>query len=201
MISPQIRANWSKQTLRHVRRLPAVKRDAILALIGDESVREIRAAGILAWLPAVHQARLFDAIFKVLAQTGAAAFWRDAMLANFNTPLLSPLVQGGLRLFGATPYSIVRMSPRAWQLVTRGCGTQHVAEGDAGDVAVHMDFGELPAELSRPGFVAHCLGNCDAVLQFLHLRGTVAETTTRLERGAFSLDIRDVQSIDERAAQ
>jgi hypothetical protein len=195
---PQIRANWSKHTLHYVRRHP--RRDTILAFIGEESVREIAAAGILAWLPAVHHARIFDAVFKALAQSGAAAFWRDAMLANFAGPLLSPLVQGGLRLFGATPYSIIRMSPRAWQLVTRDCGTQRVTAGDA-DVAVQMDFDGLPPELARPGFVAHCLGNCDAVLQFLRLRGLSAETDNRLGDGGFSLELRDVSQPGEHAAQ
>ena len=196
--APQIRANWSKQALRHVRHLAPAARDAIQREIGEETMRQIGSAGVLAWLPAQHHARIFDAVITVLAPTNAVAFWRDAMLANLEQPLLRPLVQGGLRLFGATPYSVVRMSPRAWSLVTRDCGTHEVSRGE-GRVELRLELVDMPRVLAKPGFMAHCLGNTEAVLRFLRLRGVTSQGEARLSSGRFSIELADVRPEAEAA--
>jgi hypothetical protein len=190
--TPLIRANWSKYTLRHLRRLPAAARQAVLAETGEGSLAQIGSAGVLAWLPAEHHARIFDAAHKVLGEPGAVAFWCDVMLSNFEQPLLRPLVQGGMRLFGGTPYSIYRMSPHAWSLVTRDCGAHSVTRGD-GSVEACVAFDDLPRVLQTAGFVAHCMGNCEAVLRFLGLRGAVG-LAPRQRAGSLMIEVANVSA-------
>lgn len=190
---PSIRANWSKHALRHVRRLAAVNRDAILGEIGEDSLKQIGTAGILSWLPAEHHARIFDAVRSVLGQPGAVSFWRDVMSANLDQPLLRPLVQGGVRLFGANPSSVIRMSPRAWSLVARDCGTHLVSRGE-GRVEVRLEFVDTPRMFATPGFMAHCLGNCEAVLRFLGLRGHSTVVDMALPSGRFTIEVSDVRA-------
>ena len=190
---PEIRANWCKHSVRQVRRLPEEKRDAALREIGRDTLEQIGSAGILTWLPAENQARIFDAIWSVLGRADAIAFWRDAMSANLDQPLLRPLVQGGLRLFGATVYSVIRMSPRAWSLVARGCGTHLVSRGE-GPVELRIVFVELPPSFATLGFVAHTIGNCEAVLRFLELRGETTQVEDRLTSGEFAIEIADVRA-------
>jgi hypothetical protein len=190
---PSIRANWSKHALRFVRRLPPTQRDAILREIGSDTLEQIGFAGILSWLPAEHHARIFDAVRNVLAQPGAIALWRDVMTANLDQPLLRPLVQGGLRLFGATPSSVIRMSPRAWSLVARDCGTHLVSRGE-GRIEVRLAFVDTPPMLATPGFVAHCLGNCEAVLRFLDLQGKSVVVDNRLDAGRFTIELSDIRA-------
>ncbi len=178
-----------------MRKLEPSLRDAVLRAVGEDALAEIGSAGILTWLPAEHHARIFDAIWSVLGRDRAIAFWRDAMSTNLEQPLLRPLVQGGMRLFGATVYSIIRMSPRAWSLVARDCGTHLVSRGE-GRVELRMQFVDVPRVMATLGFVAHCIGNCDAVLRLLDLRGETTQVEDRLTAGRFSLAIADVRPRD-----
>jgi hypothetical protein len=188
--TPLVRANWSKSTLRHVRSLPAAERDAIRREIGDDSLAQIRSAGVLSWLPAEHHARIFDAVRKVYDDAGTAAFWCDVMLTNLDQRLLRPLVQGGMRLFGGTPYSVFRMSPHAWSLVTRDCGVHSIARGSDA-VEARILFDEVPRIFQTPGFFAHCIGNCEAVLRFLGYRGAIAPVPAG-RSGSYAIDVANV---------
>jgi hypothetical protein len=188
--TPLVRANWSKSTLRHLRRFPEEKRDAVRREIGNDTLSQIRSAGVLSWLPAEHHARIFDAIRNVFDEAGAVAFWRDVMLTNLDQPLLRPLVQGGLRLFGGTPYSLYRMSPHAWSLVTRDCGAHSIVRG-SGSVEARILFDEVPRIFQTAGFLSHCIGNCDAVLRFLGYRGAVA-LAPQGRTGSYGIDVTNV---------
>jgi hypothetical protein len=197
---PEIRANWSKHSVRCIRQLPDDKRGAVLAKIGDDTLGRIRRAGVLTWLPAEHHGRLLDAVRSVLSHWGAISFWRDAMYANLHDSMLRPLVQGGIHLFGGTVYSVIRMSPRAWSLVTRNCGTHLVSRGE-GRVELRIRFVGLPPMLATQGFIAHAIGNCDAVLRLLTVKGTTAVVEEQLGASQFTLEVADVRPevVGERA--
>jgi hypothetical protein len=47
---------------------------------------------------------------------------------------------------------------------------------------------------ATPGFMAHCLGNCEAVLRFLGLRGHSTVVDTTLPSGRFTIEISDVRA-------
>src|SRR4051794_14538082 len=98
-VNPQIRSNWSKQALRQAKRLSGPGRDVLLKAIGDDTIKVIREAGILGWLPAELHGRIFNAAHTVLGSKGAQTFWGELMFRNLDLALLRPLVEGGLSLF------------------------------------------------------------------------------------------------------
>jgi hypothetical protein len=185
---PEFRASWSKLALKSVRRLAPAERDRVIAAIGEPTLATIRGAGVLAWLPADAHMRIADGVVEVLGETGAENFFRDLMLISFERPLIRPLLDGGLRIFGATPKSVLRMTPQAWSLVSRGCGAFSVEDGATpGSVRLRVD--SVPPKVATLGFVAIVVGNCHAVLSRLRLEGQVARETSRLRRGSFHVDV------------
>jgi hypothetical protein len=175
-----------------MRRLPALKRDVLMARIGDEASRQVQVAGMLSWLPAEVHAHLFDVTHAVLTSKGAVSFWRDLMFNNLELAVLRPLVEGAISLFGRTPHSLVRMSPRAWSLVARDCGGQRVQRG-SGRTELTLEVFDLPRVLATPGYVDHCVGNFEAVLKYLKRRGTVNVLEAAPDRGKYTFELADVE--------
>jgi hypothetical protein len=87
---------------------------------------------MLEWQPA----ELFMRLCEALTTRGddfARAFWRYSLHASINQPLISVLVSGGTAVYGRNPAALYRRTPRAWNLVTRGCGDMRVVEGEGDD--------------------------------------------------------------------
>ncbi|MCU1277705.1 MAG: hypothetical protein JWM53_1251 [bacterium] len=182
---PQFRANWTKLILKWIRRLPASQSEVILATIGPATIEEVHAAGVFDWLPATAHLQVTDAVRESLGE-GARGFWRDLMHASLSRSLLKPLLEGGLRLFGRSPHSILRMTPQAVSLIARSCGTILVSRAEAPD-STRLTFENLPPPLRRPSWVEVCAGNCEGVLDYLELGGTVTTATGDLAAGRFDV--------------
>jgi hypothetical protein len=191
-VTPQIRANWTKMAIRKLRRMPGPGRDVVLHQLGDETLRQIQSAGMLGWLPAGVHGRLFDVLHEALGSQRAVTFWEEMLSANFDTPVLRPLVQGAIGLFGMTPYSIVRMSPSAWSLVARDCGDQSVRRGSE-RIHLILEVYDLPPVLASPGYVDHCYGNFQAALRFVNQRGEVTLAAADPATGRYTFRLSDVR--------
>ncbi len=184
--APCIRANWTKLALKFLRQRPAPERDPVLARLGDDALRKVRAAGVFDWLPAPLHLSLVEALRATRGDEEARRFWRGLMLASFDRALLKPLFEGGLRLFGRSPRGILRMTPQAYQLVTRDCGSVRTESND-GDGGILLTFSELPPPLRVPGWVEVCAGNCEAALDALGQQGTVRIGSRELADGRFTI--------------
>jgi hypothetical protein len=175
------RANWTKLALKYVKRLPPAERDAVLEVVGASRLGRVRSAGVFEWLPASIQMSLVGAIERVLDKR-APGFWRDLMLQSFERSLLRPLIDGGLRVFGKSPLSLLRLTPQAYSLIARNCGTPTVTGGERGQ-PVRLRFEGLPPELRTTGWVGLCSGQCEAVLVYLGLQGSVTAQAGQLGDG------------------
>jgi hypothetical protein len=184
----QFRANWTKLALRQVGRLEEPHRSTTLSLVGNASLSTVRQAGVLTWLPAEHHHAVATALDQALGAEGARHFWRDLMVLSFERSLLRPLVDGGLRVFGRTPRSVLRLSPQAYSLIARQCGVLSISDGRAPG-SVRVAFDALPALLRSRAFLELCHGNCLAVLRYLKLPGTVEPDRSGLTGGSFHLDV------------
>jgi hypothetical protein len=180
---PQLRANWTKLALHVVRELPAHERDAVLAAAGDLLIARIRGAGLFEWLPVTLHLGLANALREVLGAR-AGRFWTDLQVASYERSLLKPLIDGGLRLFGHTPRSMLRLTPQAFSLVARRCGTITVSGGEIVGAA-RLVFDDVPRELRTPAWVEIIVANCQAVLDYLKMRGEVSVDASGLDAGRF----------------
>ncbi len=123
----------------------------------------IRQASRLGWVPADCFVAITEATLAGLGRDGAQDFWSSRLQASFELPLMRPLAQGGVFLYGNDPGSIIRMTPKAYPLVFRECGFTDVEVEDR-SATVRID--DLPADLRTDG-VVHCFaGHCRAALAF-----------------------------------
>jgi len=180
---PQFRANWTKLVLKFARQRPDEERDRILAAIGAATLARVKQAGMFDWLPATVHMAVVGAIHEELGAS-ARLFWRELMAASLQRSLLKPLLDGGIRLFGRSAHSVLRMTPQAMQLIARGCGDVRVERGAAAGSVV-LTFAHVPAELRSPSWAEVCAGNCEGVLDILGLVGVVTLDADRLGGGTF----------------
>ena len=118
-------------------------RSLVLAAIGDELRAEIRKTATLEWMPA----RVFVELTGAIAREDerlALSFWRYSLNQSISQPLISTLVDGGISVFGRSPLSLFKRTPRAWTLVSRGCGEVTVQEGQAPNTAL-IRLDKVPA--------------------------------------------------------
>jgi hypothetical protein len=181
----ELRANWSKAAVRAIRQLEPQKRDRVLAALGADRLTELRAAGVFDWLPA----RVHMSILAAVHQLGPAEsrhFWRRLIVASFDRSLLKPLIDGGLRLFGRTPFSILRMTPQAWTLVARRCGVVSVVPDEVPGSA-RMRFDNLTPELRTLEWIELCEGQCQGALDFVGMKGRVTSYGQELAQGSVTI--------------
>lgn len=183
-----IRASYTKLALKYLKQNQPQDWAALCARIGEERLATIRAAGPIAWLPAEHHVAVADATIDLYGLREARAAWREVMLAAFERSMLSALVSGALRVYGAKPSSLMRMTPQAWSLVWRDCGK--VWMEDAGEAHAVMRFEGLPPVLAQsPGVVESFVANCDAAIAYVKCHGKVSAHRERLARGELSIDV------------
>jgi hypothetical protein len=171
-----MRANWAKFTIRCAKRASEPLRGALLAAIPDTLRAEIRAAGPLEWLPARAFVELCEAIRVGGGKDGARAFWRQSLRDAMRQPFIQPLARGALFLWGKTPTALIRRTPQAWQLVSRGCGELKAIESGTDD-AITLRVNQLPPVCRRQGLLLMWEGGLMAVHDAVEVEGSVVTHT------------------------
>jgi hypothetical protein len=183
-----IRAGWTKLAVQGVNRLPPDYRARVRAAVGEELLRRIRDASIVGWLPGEAHLAIAHAVERELGVDGARAFWRARMDGVFESALVKSFLGSTLRLFDATPYSVLRTSPPIYRFVTQNAGIHEVFNPEP--TLTVVSFREMPAPLCTTAFHALCHGQCLAVFDFVKVTG---EVTEKIGRGAeFSFHLRHV---------
>lgn len=183
-----IRASYTKLGLRHFKRDHAGRWSRLVDAAGATALADVREASTLAWLPAELHAAVADAMIDAIGRVEARALWAGVITEAFENRVLSPIVSGALRLYGAVPPSIMRMTPHAWPLVFRECGRSWMEPPGASRAT--MSFAELPrAIVASTGILDSFLGNCDAALRYTRHAGTVVAHYEQLGESRFSIDV------------
>ncbi len=188
MSAPKFRANHTKHSIGHVKRLPEPERTRVLDRIANER-DEVRKASIFDWVEGRLHVAVADAVFDVLGRPRALEFWRDVMLDAFSRSLLRPIVRGAIAIHGSNPASVLMMSPRAWSLVAKDVGKISVSADDDPPHVV-ITFRELPKLFSdSPGMLAFCEGAITAVGVYLDEPLRVHTEVSKLAAGELHLHV------------
>ncbi len=184
-----IRASYTKLGLRHFKRSHAERWEEVLEGMGAPGLADVRAAGALDWLPAELHGLISDAMIDVAGRSDARALWADVLIDAFGSPVLSPIVNGALRIYGKKPPSLMRMTPHAWPLFFRECGRSWMEP--AGADRATMEFERLPrAIVTSTGILDSFLGNCDAAMRYTSFVGSVTASYQQLADARFTIDVR-----------
>lgn len=150
-------------------------------------LQRMRTSTRLAWLPAEPFDQLKQAHFEHVGVEGYVAFWRRYMTEIAVNPLFRSLLEGGKRIFGATPAGVLKWMPRGWGLSTRGCGTfsTDIASTTA---TITLEDASLSSRQASTGYTSKgtILGLCD----LLSIEGTVDVDDSRMEDGRFVMHAR-----------
>lgn len=156
-----------------------------LSLLGPDVEREVRArlrpeilaaiegSARVTWLPLSHDIELSEAVYDVAGGERMFAFGRDALLDTIEAPLLKPIVDGAVRLFGLTPVRFFKLAPRVWPQLYRGAGELRIDESGPGEVRiVNVD---APPEMTEAGegVPLGVAGAFSAVLAVTRVNGSV----------------------------
>lgn len=74
------------------------------------------------WLPMELDVAFADELLTSLGAPAAHQFYVDFTLATFGGSIIGPLVQGAIRLSGATPGVAIKWWPRGWEGLFRNAG-------------------------------------------------------------------------------
>jgi len=105
----------------------------------------IETASPISWLPVEVDIELTECFFRVAGAERARRAFREALAQAIERPLLRPLLEGALGIFGRDPVKILRWVPKAWSLIYRDCGEMRCAH--AGEGSARLELGLLPAPI------------------------------------------------------
>jgi len=165
-----IRASYAKTVIATMKRRPPEEREPLLERLNPALRRDIRERSLLDWIDAALFAQLAQLVAEVLGPTRAKDFWRDNLLGSLERTLLSPLRLGAIGLYGDVPSSLLRMTPQAWQLVSKNCGRCHTA--DQPPSGYQLRFTDLPSALCIPGMCLLWAGGSESCIEHLRYTGS-----------------------------
>jgi hypothetical protein len=87
-----------------------------------EQVEKIEKASRADWLPVTLDVDITEAIALEAGDEAMLKQARLALLSSMEGPLLRPLRDVTIRVFGAHPHAVMKLAPKAWPMIFRDCG-------------------------------------------------------------------------------
>jgi hypothetical protein len=179
--APLIRASYGKTVIGGIKKLPEGVREALFERVGPGLRAEVREHGMLDWMPAKHFATLVSAVAEGLGPADAKKFWKANLLASLERRLLAPLRLGAIAVYGNSPRSLLKMTPQAWELVSKHCGVSTVIDRPPGGILLRFDA--LPPVLAIPPMLLLWTGGSESCIARMGFEGQANSHTGSLAQG------------------
>lgn len=118
---PAYRGTLCKAVLKLLRDDPDGAND-VLDLVPNEHIEAVDRFRGLGWLDSEILDSINAAQIKAHGSERFIDFWRNYTVNAVDGPLLGPLIQGALRIFGSNPGGLIGWVGRAWNVTTRDYG-------------------------------------------------------------------------------
>ena len=149
--------------------------------IPGPSLAVIDSALPTSWIPIEHDQHVPIAIIAVLGLPRADRFWRWFLCDHLRSPLLRTLTDASIRLFGLSPSSLMRLTPRGWNLVYRDfCSPQMLDYGTEHATLQLRDMAKQVIESSA--YLASFRAVFGGFLDMCKVEGSVAFDVDRPEQ-------------------
>jgi hypothetical protein len=179
---PVVRAAFTQASLATADSLEGDLGARIRAAVPPASIEQIESTTRLDWLAAELDMEITEAVHKVLGPERSAHFWKGALLDVMETPLLKPLVDGAIAIFGLSPSNLLKWSPRIWEAVYRNCGTLTLTT--AGTATAEVVYDSIPPVLRRsPDFIEAMRGSFETLFVLAQVQGVVVVEEMDLVHG------------------
>lgn len=147
---PRIFAGFVRSTLDTIDRADADLGARVRARLAPETRRAIEQASAVSYVAVELDVEVTECLFAEAGASRAGEILRENLSVTLETPLLSTLVSGALRLFGRMPGRVLRWSSKLWSQIYRDAGSCEWIED--GPTTGHAVLRDLPACVmaSRP---------------------------------------------------
>jgi len=164
-----IKASYFQGTINALAVLGSKRAEAERLLQAE--IAATKAASRADWLPMTFDFKLTAVVHDLGGKDAVVALNRASFLAATDGPLLRPIVQGALRVFGVSPRAFVKMVGNAWEAGTRNAGAMSASFED--DHSAIVVLNGLHAELRwYEGFI----GLLEGVYEITAHEGTATVT-------------------------
>lgn len=168
-----MRASHIRSNLEELEQFGGPTAERVRARIAKSTFVAIEDAASVAWLPVEIDIDITRAVFDELGPKAVRKWSRDALVRSTEGPLLRPIIDGTRSLFGLTPHTLLKLMPRGFDLVYRGCGgLRYEEESEHACVLHHTGVpatffdGEAYLEGMAGGFeAAILLGGADGTVE------------------------------------
>ena len=169
---PRIFAGFVRSTLDTIDRVDANLGARVRASLKPETRHALEVASAVSYVPVEIDVEVTERLFDAAGTTRACEVLRENLSISLETPLLSALVSGALRLFGRVPARVLGWASKMWSQIYRDAGTMEwVAEGSG---AGRLELRDLPscAVASRP-YLIGIAAAMNAGLEMIGVEGDV----------------------------
>ena len=188
VVGPRILAGLVRSSLQTLDEMDAGLGQRVRARLGDEMTEQIERTSRVGWLPVEVDVQLTAAFYAEAGALTARAALRRTFIEAFDSPMLSPMLAAGQRVFGSRVESLLRWAPRVWSLLYRDCGSMELVQGDPGKATLQLI--ELPPELrSCPEYVDGTAAMLAGFLDVVAREGDATVDTRRLVAGEVSFNL------------
>jgi hypothetical protein len=140
---PRILAGFVQGTLSSV---PPAARTGVRARLAPTTLAVLEGSSRLTWVPIAVDVELTHAIYAELGAGRARELFRSSLSKALEAPILRSLVQGALRLFGATPERFYGWAPKAYAQLYRDAGEMRFERDEPG--SARLELSGLPPAVS-----------------------------------------------------
>ena len=142
---PTVRARSAQDWLAYLEQRAPEAFPAVLAEIPETSRELILSAAKTEWIDVAHDRFVPHATIEVLGLDEATRLWAEFIGSHLEAPLFRGLVDAMIRLFGLSPSTFVRLTPRAWKQSFRDCCEINVQETE--ERHARLAFSEVHEEI------------------------------------------------------
>jgi hypothetical protein len=140
---PRIFAGFVRSSLDAVDRIDAALGRRVRARLAAETARVLDEASPVSYVPVALDVEVTECLFAEAGAARACEVMRQNLAITFESPLLSALVSGALRLLGRAPARTFSWSSKFWSQLYRDAGTlSYFAETPTSG---RLELRELPA--------------------------------------------------------
>lgn len=133
-----VRAGPANDTIEFLDQFRPGLRAQVEAKIGSQFFERVASQSRMSWIPFEDDVVFLEAIFAIVGERDMVTLFRRSVAHHFESKLLSAVITGAERIFGLTPYGLVKMIPRAWPMVYKGLGQPRVERCTETHAVVHV---------------------------------------------------------------
>jgi len=169
---PEVRARHPQTLLKLTRGVAPAVYPSIAAALSERTRDVLDTAIPMAWIPKAIDVEVMEAVALKLGPATTAQLVEARQREEMGSALFDGFVKMALRIFGATPFVMVKRIPSGWPQLFRGAGTAEVVSTVGREATVRFR-GLPPVCLESAAWMAALPVGLRMLYELVNVKGTV----------------------------